>query len=121
MEGNMSQKRTVLFLAIVMLVAVPWASESAFATTCTAYPTADATSPTPIGTICGGSYSDLASLDTVEECLQEASSSGSYKLQRRWDFSSVAAGTLTLGWNGRTCSSNDNFQFGWTTNPGSGP
>ncbi|HYV17567.1 MAG TPA: hypothetical protein VFC25_00895 [Verrucomicrobiae bacterium] len=118
----MSQKRTVLFLAIVMLVAIPCASESTFATTCTAHASADATSPTPIGTICGGSYSDTPSLNSVEECLQEASSSGSYKLQRRWNFNSVAAGTLTLTYNGwRGCNSNDDFQFGWTPTQGGTP
>jgi hypothetical protein len=114
----MPQKRTVLFLAFVMLVAIPWAADSALATTCTAHAAADLTTPTPIGTICSGSYSDTAVLDEVEECLQEASSGGSYKLQWRWRFDNVAAGTLTLGYNGwRGCNSNDNFQFSWTTDP----
>lgn len=119
----MPQKRTVLFLTLVTLVAIPWAVDSALATTCTASATADATTPTPIGTICGGSYIDTAVLDGVAECLQEASSNGSYKLQRRWIFGNVAAGTLTLGYSGWTgsCSSNDNFQFSWTTNPTSVP
>jgi hypothetical protein len=120
LEGTMTQKRTVLFLAIVMLVAIPWSIESTFATTCTAYAVEDMTTPTPIGTICDGSSSDTTALDTVEECLQEASSSGTYKLQRRWLFEDVAAGTLTLTYNGWTgCNSNDNFQFSWTG--GAGP
>ena len=111
-------QRTVLFLAFVMLVAIPWAADSALATTCTAYAAADLTTPTPIGTICSGSYSDTIDLDEVEECLQEESSSGSYKLTRRWRFDDVAAGTLTLGYNGwRGCNANDNFQFSWTTDP----
>lgn len=66
-----------------------------------------------IGTITSGSYSNLCAIDGNTEVLTEALDNGVSKLQKKWTFPNVPAGTIVLHyWGTRPANSDgDNYQF----------
>lgn len=61
---------------------------------------------------CGGTFASTVQTDQDRECLKEVLINGKARLDHRWTFNNIPAGTQHLTFEGqRLANSNDDFQF----------